>query len=79
MKTLTQNDIKNHKGISIGDEVHLNDLNGTIVKVVNVQFVFKFGRTDTYIDYQWRTERYPMFQTQNGISLENFRKLLLDI
>ena len=77
MKTLTQDQVKNHTGFSIGDEIHLNDEVGTIVKVKNVQFVFKFGRADVWIDYEWWSEVSPMVRTDKGVSLENFRKIIL--
>jgi len=77
-KKLTQNDVKNHASFSIDDAIYIGDDRHTIVKVVNVSFVFKMGRADVYIDYQWRTDNTPMYQTQKGASLENFRKMIID-
>ena len=78
MKTFTADQVRNHAGFSVGDEIHLNDINGTIVKVKDVSFVMKFGRVDVYVDYEWRTERRPMYQCQKGVSLENFRDIVLN-
>ena len=94
MKTLTQDQVKNHTGFSIGDEIHLNNVDGTIIKVKDVQFVFKFDKIFTYVDYEWRntismvdnvfyenkefdSKGKPSFKLETGVSIENFRNIVL--